>query len=130
MAEGILAEVSDGVARLQFLDKAQAGPALTKLLAVAGPEFIDVDTRSGSRKIYIVLESIARDAGLLDEPEPVDAPEPEPASLPEGEPSDAWTVVQLREFAARQEIVLGDATKKADILARIDAALHPAPPVE
>lgn len=37
------------------------------------------------------------------------------------EPSDAWTVPRLQEYAAVKEIDLGDATKKADILAAIQA---------
>jgi hypothetical protein len=71
MAEGILAEVEDGFARIQFLDPSKRGPALAKLIEVGGPELIDVDTRSNPRKTYIVPESIAQDAGLLEA-----APEP------------------------------------------------------
>ncbi|MEV4155416.1 hypothetical protein AB0J48_20535 [Nocardia salmonicida] len=37
------------------------------------------------------------------------------------EPSDAWTVPRLQEYATAKEIDLGDATKKADILAAIQA---------
>lgn len=71
MAEGILAEVEDGFARIQFLDPSKRGAALAKLIEVGGPELIDVDTRSNSRKTYIVPESIAQDAGLLEvAPEP------------------------------------------------------------
>ncbi|WP_101466753.1 hypothetical protein [Nocardia fluminea] len=40
---------------------------------------------------------------------------------PEAEPSDAWTVPRLQEYAAAKQIDLGDATKKADILAAIQA---------
>jgi hypothetical protein len=46
---------------------------------------------------------------------PVESPQAEP------EPSDAWTVPRLQEYAAAKEIDLGDATKKADILAAIQA---------
>lgn len=42
-------------------------------------------------------------------------------SDPETEPSDAWTVPRLQEYAAAKQIDLGDATKKADILAAIQA---------
>lgn len=75
MAEGIFAEVQDGFARIQFIDPAVRGPALAALLAVGGPDLIDVDSHSGSRKIYIVPESVAQEAGLLDV-----APEPKKAS--------------------------------------------------
>ncbi len=123
MAEGILAEVEDGFARIQFLDSALAGPALTKLLELVGPGVIDVDTRSGSRKIYIVPEGTAREARLLDGEA---LPEPEPAApaeqlYPEGEPSDAWTVAQMKEYAEAKGISVAGADKKADILALITA---------
>lgn len=127
MAEGIEVEVENGFAHIQFLDPAKKGPALTELLALGGPGMIEVDTRSNPRKTYIVPEGTAREAGLLDgeaAPEPVpDAP----AAAPEGAPSDAWTVAQLTDYAKREEIDLGGATKKADILAAIQAANNPAP---
>lgn len=119
MAEGILAEVIDGFAHIQFLDPSKKGPALTTLLELFGPGVIDVDTRSGSRKIYIVPEGDAYEAGLLD-----DAPEPEPVVeqlYPEGEPSDSWTVAQLKEYAEAKGIDLTGADKKADILAVVKA---------
>jgi hypothetical protein len=40
----------------------------------------------------------------------------------EGEPSEAWTVAQLKAYADEHSIDLGDATKKADILAAIELA--------
>ena len=110
MAEGIYAEVADGFARIQFMDKSLVGDGLARLLAIGGPGLIEVDTRTGARKIYIVPESIAQDAGLL-EAAPVEK------LYPEGDPSDAWTVPQLREYAEAKGIALGEATKKADILA-------------
>lgn len=39
--------------------------------------------------------------------------------IPEGDPTEKWTVAHLVAFAAREEIDLGEATKKADILAAI-----------
>lgn len=127
MAEGIEVEVRDGFAHIQFLDREKAGPAIAKLLELGGPELIDIDTRSNPRKTYIVPEGTARDAGLLDdsEPEPETLAEPEVVSLPEGEPSETWTVVQLKEYAAREEISLAGADKKADILAAVRAASQP-----
>lgn len=65
MPEGISAAVEDGFATIEFLDLTLAGPALARLLEVGGPELIDVDT-GGARRSYIVPESIARDAGLID----------------------------------------------------------------
>ncbi|MGY2036614.1 hypothetical protein ACW9HF_15135 [Nocardia gipuzkoensis] len=46
--------------------------------------------------------------------------EPDPA----GEPSDSWTVAQLQAFAKANGIDLGEATKKADILAAVQAAVR------
>lgn len=48
--------------------------------------------------------------------------EPEPDVVEE--PSDSWTVPQLQAYAKAKEIDLGDATKKADTLATIQAATH------
>lgn len=131
MAEGIQVEVTDGFAHIQFLDREKAGPSIAKLLELGGPELIDIDTRSNPRKTYIVPEGMAKDAGLLDDSDSdqsdSDAPaEPTPAG-PEGEPSDSWTVAQLKDYAAKEEISLAGVDKKADILAAIQAASHPAP---
>ncbi|MGW5387200.1 hypothetical protein [Nocardia sp. NPDC003963] len=47
------------------------------------------------------------------------AAEPEPELDLDGEPSESWTVPQLRAYADHHDIDLGEATKKADILAAI-----------
>ena len=112
MAEGILAEVENGFARIQFLDASKRGPALAKLIELGGPELIDIDTRSNPRKTYIVPESIAAEAGLLEDAPSLLVVPP----YPEGEPNDSWTVPQLRAYAGARGISLGEATKKADIL--------------
>jgi hypothetical protein len=128
MAEGIQVEIQDGFAHIQFLDREKSGPALRQLLDLSGPEMLDIDTRSNPRKTYIVPEGVAREAGLLDEAAETDAPEPTPEAEPagpEGEPSEAWTVAQLTDYAKREEIDLGGATKKADILSAIKAASQP-----
>lgn len=41
---------------------------------------------------------------------------------PEGPPSESWTVGQLKSHAAQAGVDLDGATKKADILAAIEAA--------
>lgn len=125
MAEGILIEVEDGFAHIQFLDASKRGPALAKLLAIGGPELIETDSRSNPRKTYIVPEGMARDAGLLDDSEPED--KPLGVDFPETEPNDSWTVPQLRSYAKLHEIDLGAATKKADILAAVTAPSPPEP---
>jgi len=67
MPAGIEIEVADGFARVSFVDRALRGPSLTALLREGGPGLIDVDT-SGRRTAYVVPESVARAAGLLDAP--------------------------------------------------------------
>lgn len=67
MAEGISVEVENGFARVEFLDKSKRGDGLAALIRAGGPGLIDVDT-SGARKTYIVPESIAEEAGLIDAP--------------------------------------------------------------
>lgn len=124
MAEGILIEVQDGFAHIQFLDTAKRGPAIARLLELGGPELIDIDTRSNPRKTYIVPEGMAREAALLDDAEP--EPEPLQPDFPEGEPTESWTVAQLRAYAAQEEISLAGADKKADILAAVTAPREPA----
>ncbi|WP_280201260.1 hypothetical protein [Nocardia cyriacigeorgica] len=45
--------------------------------------------------------------------------ESESVGQDEDDPSEAWTVADLRAYAELHDIDLGDATKKADILAAI-----------
>jgi len=68
MPRGVIAEVVDGVATVEFADADARVQALTRLLDVGGPESIQVDTRSGRRRKYVVAEGHARAAGLLDGP--------------------------------------------------------------
>ncbi|MEU9515915.1 hypothetical protein [Micromonospora sp. NPDC048169] len=49
------------------------------------------------------------------------AAEPEPEVDLDGEPSESWTVAQLRAYADQYGVELGEATKKADILAVLAA---------
>lgn len=65
--EGLQIEVADGFARIEILDGSKRGDTLAALLAVGGSGLVDVDT-SGTRKTYIVPESIAEQAGLLSTP--------------------------------------------------------------
>jgi hypothetical protein len=68
MAEGIQIEVTDGLARLEFLDPSKKGNTLRQLLDVAGPGMIEIDSRSGPRRAYIVPESFVQQIGLLHAP--------------------------------------------------------------
>jgi len=42
--------------------------------------------------------------------------------VPEGDPNESWKVDELKAYAAERSIDLGDATRKADILAAIELA--------
>ncbi|MFC9786438.1 hypothetical protein [Rhodococcus sp. NPDC127528] len=53
-----------------------------------------------------------------DAPDPVDTDD---AADLDGGPSDSWKVPELKAYAAEHGIELGEATKKADILAAIAA---------
>lgn len=46
----------------------------------------------------------------------------EAAAFPEGEPSVDWKADELKAYAAEHEVDLGDATKKADMVAVLEAA--------
>lgn len=48
--------------------------------------------------------------------------ESDDVEYPEGAPEEEWTVKQLKAYAADRSIDLGDATKKADMVAAIAAA--------
>ncbi|MDQ5863217.1 MAG: hypothetical protein M3536_13250 [Actinomycetota bacterium] len=47
------------------------------------------------------------------------AEKPESDDLPDGDIDDTWTVKQLKAYAKAEEIDLGDAKSKADILTKI-----------
>lgn len=68
MPEGIVVEVDEGFATLDFVDQSLRGLSLHKLLEIGGPATIETITRKGPRRLYRVPEGNAREAGLLDEP--------------------------------------------------------------
>lgn len=54
-------------------------------------------------------------------------PRPQPVALPDGDPTAAWTVAQLRAWAAGAEVELDGLRLKADILAAVLEPLSPKP---
>lgn len=66
MPEGVISEVVDGFATLDFIDPSLRGPALNRLLALGGSAAIKTLTREGPRRKYRVAEEHAAAAGLLD----------------------------------------------------------------
>lgn len=45
-----------------------------------------------------------------------------PVTIPEGDPAESWTVDQLKAYAEREKLPLGDAKKKDEFLAAIAKA--------
>ena len=66
MPEGVIAEVRDGFATLDFVDPALKAAGLGRLLKVAGRGAVETVTREGPRRKYRVPEEVAAEAGLLD----------------------------------------------------------------
>lgn len=67
MPEGIAVDIDEGRAVIDFIDAGKRGPGVQALIDAGGPQAVEVDSRTGPRKLYIVDEKVARDAGLLDE---------------------------------------------------------------
>lgn len=130
MPEGIHVEIDGPDAYVEFVDGSLRGPALVKLLAIGGPESIEVITRVGPRFRYRVPEGNAREAGLIDgadaTPEPSapvsgDAGGPEPT--PEDDRPDAtWSRKQLDDYAKGMGLHPTDLPNKQAVLDLILAA--------
>lgn len=67
MAHGVDVDVVDGQAIIGFADSAVKAEHLSKLIAIAGPTGVKVDT-GGTRRTYLVSEDVASEAGLIDKP--------------------------------------------------------------
>lgn len=90
MPAGIEAVLEDGFATISFLDPSLRGTSIAKLLDVVGPEFIEIRT-GGTRRSYVVPESAARAAGLLDTaaPTPEQTPDDKPEDTAPETPAEA-----------------------------------------
>lgn len=58
--------VREGFAFIDFKTAAAKGAGIARLLEVGGPATIETLTRTGPRRLYVVPEGNAREAGLLD----------------------------------------------------------------
>lgn len=87
MPAGVDVVVEDGFAVIDFVDRATRGPGLAALLKVGGPGLVEVVTRVGRRRLYVVPEGNAREAGLIDAPAPKKAPAKKAAPKPAPEPT-------------------------------------------
>lgn len=131
MPAGVHVEIDGPDAYVQFVDPALRGPSLARLLAVGGPESIEVNTRSGPRTVYRVPEGNAREAGLVDgadtpaEPSaPVsgDAGGSESATATDGGPDATWSRQQLNEYAKAMGLHPTDLPNKQAVLELIERA--------
>lgn len=138
MPAGIAVTVVDGFATVDFLDPSLKPGALSRLLDIGGPASIELDTRSGPRRLYTVPEGNARAAGLLDlpsTPEPAetlspDILEPETTPLePETKPLEWLTRAELN--ARARELGVSTQGSKADVIAAIiESVGRPDPQLE
>jgi len=126
MPEGVVTTVEDGFATIDFVDRAQRGPGLRRLIALYGPEVIETLTRQGPRRLYRVPEGNAREAGLLDgDGDPVVVEEvivPVKQTYDDGKPDADWTRPALDEYAAGIGLNPRDYPNKGAILKAIRAA--------
>ena len=98
MPDGVVVVVEYGEATIDFMDPKLRGHGVAALLAAAdNPGQVETLTRSGPRRLYRVPETVARAAGLLDEPaESFDWPDTSSASQTQGfVPASEPTVANL-----------------------------------
>lgn len=79
--------------------------------------YVHVHDGAGNSHVFGPADSVPPELAKLITNPGVWAEEPDA----DGEPSDSWTVPDLKAYAELHEIDLGEATKKADILAAIRA---------
>lgn len=87
-------------------------------------KFVSVLADKGSETVVTVSEAFAKGRGLdvLDQPATNAAGNPLPPREVQQAADDSRTVAELKSYADEHDIDLGGATKKADILAAINAA--------
>jgi hypothetical protein len=98
--------------------------ALLAAAATVGVEPYEVRT---TIRGYIVPDAVAAEynkmlAGDTEPVEEVAVEEPEEEGPPEGEPDGSWKNDEIKTWAEAHGVDLGGATKKADMLAAIQAA--------
>lgn len=95
------------------------------LLEIADKQGVDRTLVRTAMDGYYVPVSVAKEyekrLGAPEEPEAEVEGEEEPTEGP-SVPDETWKVADLKAFAQDNEVDLGDATKKADILAAIRTA--------
>lgn len=66
-----------------------------------------------------VVVSVGDDVAEVLDSEWVDAEAADVVEIPDGDPSTAWKIDQLKAYAARNDIDLGEAKKKDEILSAL-----------
>lgn len=124
MPDGVVVEVEDGFAVIDFVDRKKRGPGLRKLVERYGPEVIETLTRTGPRRMYRVPEGNAREVGLIDIPPP--APAAAPVTYDDGFPDADWHRAALDEYAKKIGVISADKLpNKAAVLSAIRARISP-----
>jgi hypothetical protein len=95
-----------------------AGPVNTEPVTGGVPPLVSAGAGISNPADILSPEEAARlSAESL---EPAGEPEPEsPVEIPEGEPTDKWAVSEIKAYAAREGIDLGDARNKGEYLTAI-----------
>lgn len=124
MPAGVESVVQDGLATIEFVDHAQRGVGLARLLEFAPADQVQKVTRP--RPAYVVPERYARAAGLLDAAGDLseDAGGDDQVILyPEGDPSDDWRRDELDAYALeKHQLDTTSLGKKSEVLAAIAEA--------
>lgn len=66
-----------------------------------------------------VVVSVGDDIAEVLDSEWVDADAADTVEIPEGEPTQAWKIGQLKAYAAKNDVDLGEAKKKDEILSAL-----------
>lgn len=99
----------------------RSGEVARALLDLADKRGFDPSVVRATIGGYYVPVDVAKDyEQTLGAPAPQDEPEEEDEKS--DFPDDSWKVADIKEWASAHEVDLGDATKKADILAAIRSA--------
>lgn len=99
MPEGVDVIVDDGEATIEFVDQSKRGPGLAELFKhVADPADVEKRTRPNR---YVVPESAARAAGLLDDSAESEPDVAEKPTYDDGVPDDDWRRDAINDWASK-----------------------------
>jgi hypothetical protein len=70
-----------------------------------------------------VVVNVGDDVAAVLDSEWVDADATDAVEIPDGEPTAAWKIDQLKAYAVKHDVDLGEAKKKDEILGALGAAV-------